>query len=103
MNEFSTMKGNLKLLLNKQKIVKKVLTSVMSKCSVGGDIMKGENDDIGNSTIITKPVESGNETKYAHDIVIDPRESGMQINKNNDDNSDVVKSLNKNMNEVQYC
>ena len=27
----------------------------------------------------------------------------MQINKNNDDNSDVAKSQNKNMNEVQHC
>ena len=58
------------------------------KCSVGG----GENDDIGNSTIITGPAESGNKTEYAHDIVIDPRESNMQINKNNHDNSDVAES-----------
>ena len=48
-------------------------------------------------------MESGNETKYAHDIVIDPREMGTQINKNNDDNLDVAKIQNKNMNEVPYC
>ena len=48
-------------------------------------------------------MESGNETKYAHDIVIDPRERGMPINNNNDDNSDVAKIQNKSMNEVPYC
>ena len=73
------------------------------KCSLGGDIVKGEKDDIGKSTIITEGVESGNETKYANDIVIDPRERGTQINNNNDDNSDVAKIQNKNMNEVPYC
>ena len=39
---------------------------------------------------------------YADDIVIDPRERGMQINKNSDDNSDIAKIQNKNMNEVPY-
>ena len=48
-------------------------------------------------------MESGNEIKYAHDIVIDPREMGTQNNNNNDDNSDVAKIKNKNMNEVPHC
>ena len=48
-------------------------------------------------------MESGNETKYAHDIVIDPRERGTQINNNNYDNSDVAKIKNKNMNEGPCC
>ena len=48
-------------------------------------------------------MESGNETKFANKIVIDPRESRTQINNNNDDNSDVAKSQNKNMNEVPHC
>ena len=51
---------------------KESINQCYGKCSVGGDIVKGENNDIGNSTIITEWVESGNETKYAHDIVIDP-------------------------------
>ena len=48
-------------------------------------------------------MESGNETKDAHDIVIDPREMEMQINNNNDDNSDVAKIKNKNMNDIPCC
>ena len=38
-----------------------------------------------------------------NDIVIDPSESGTQINNNKDDNSDVGKSQNNNMNEVPPC
>ena len=46
-------------------------------------------------------MESGNETKDAHDIVIDPKEMEAQINSNNDDNSDVMANMeNKNMNGV---
>ena len=73
------------------------------KCSLGGDSLKGEKHDIAKSTIISEWVESGTETKDAHDIVIDPREMGIQINNNSDDNSDVAKIKNKNMNEVPCC
>ena len=45
---------------------------------------------------------SGNEAKDAHDIVIDPREMEVQINNNNDDNSDVANIKNKNMNDIPY-
>ena len=33
---------------------KESINQCYGKCSVGGDIVKGENDDIGNSTIITE-------------------------------------------------
>ena len=48
-------------------------------------------------------MESGNETKDTHDIVIDPREMEVQINNNNDDNSEVANIKNKNMNDVPCC
>ena len=73
------------------------------KFPLGGDIVKGEKHDIGKSTIITEGVKSGNKTNYADDIVIDPRERGTQINNNNDNNSDVAKIQNKNMNDIPYC
>ena len=47
-------------------------------------------------------MESGNESKDAHEIVIDPKEMEVQINNNNDDNSDVANIKNNNMNDVEY-
>ena len=45
-------------------------------------------------------MESGNETKDAHDIVIDLREIEAQIKNNNGNNSDAVNIKNKSMNDV---
>ena len=45
-------------------------------------------------------MESGNETKDAHDIVIDMKKMEMQVNNNIDDNSGVANIKNKNMNDV---
>ena len=36
---------------------KENINQCYGKCSVAGDIVKGENNDIGNSTIITERVE----------------------------------------------
>ena len=86
--------GKFDVFIEQGKNSKESFNQCYGKCSVGGDIVKCENNDIGNLTIIAKWVESGNETKFANKILIDPRESRMQINNNNDDNSDVAKSWN---------
>ena len=71
-----------------------------SKCSLGGDSFEGEEPNKDESRSISEGVESGNETKDAHDIVIDTRKMEMQVNNNIDDNSGVANIKNKNMNDV---
>ena len=70
------------------------------KCSLGGDSFEGKKHDKDESRSISEGVESRNETKDAHDIVIDTRRMEMQVNNNIDDNSGVANIKNKNMNDV---
>ena len=89
--------------IEEDKSMKQGINKCYGKFSLGGDSFKGEKQDKGESRIISEGVESRNEIKDAHDIVIGTREMEVQINKNNDDNSDVAKIKNMNMNDVPCC
>ena len=86
--------------IEEDKSMKEGVNNCYGKCSLGGDSFEGEKHDKDESRSISEGVESGNETKDAHDIVIDTRKMEMQINNNIDDNSGVANIKNKNMNDV---
>ena len=86
--------------IEEDKSMKEGVNKCYDKCSLGGDSFQGKKHDKDESRSISEGVESVNETKDAHDIVIDTRKMERQVNNNIDDNSGVANIKNKNMNDV---
>ena len=86
--------------IEEDKSMKEGVNNCYGKCSLGGDSFEGEKHDKDESRSISEGVESGNETKDSHDIVIDTRKMETQINNNIDDNLGVANIRNKNMNDI---